>query len=337
MPQIAVLVAAYNAERWLPQCLDSLLGQTLQDIEIVCINDCSTDGTWTMLSEYARRDARIRLLQTTTNSGQAVARNLGLEAVTAPYVCMVDADDWLSNDALASAISVFERYPLTDSVCFRLIKAFDDGARSEDYGLPATLAEGGKLSGTEAARFSLDGWQLHGLYVTRTELHRRFPFDTSARLYSDDNATHLHYLHSREVRACSGQYFYRQHASLTHRFSPLHFELIRANLSLRRTLTLEGAPAELIRTYECHRWVNYIVVYRTFLKHRRELAPEQRQSVQHLFDEIHSTFSIGTLPCPYRRKPGYWLLPKTLFRVEQYLYMVYKQLCEPQYIREQLA
>ena len=337
MPKISILVAAYNAEPWLPQCLDSLLGQTLRELEVICVDDCSTDGTWNLILSYAQRDSRIKALQTKVNSGQAAARNMALAEVTAPYVCMVDADDWLSADALAAAADTFERYPTTDCAVFHLVRTFDDGSPSEDYGLPAALAQGGSISGTEALRLSLDGWQLHGLYVTRTELHRRYPFDDSSRLYSDDNTTHIHYLHSRQVRACDGQYFYRQHGSLTQHFSPLHFEYIRANLALRQTLISEGVDAELLSIYERNRWLNFVSVYRTYLKHRRELDADERSRLRQLFAQILQTFSRNSLPANARRKPGYMLLPYPLFQLQERLYMAYKTLFDPFYISRQLA
>ena len=354
MPQIAVLVAAYNAERWLSQCLDSLLGQTLHEVEILCIDDCSTDGTAAIIDDYARRDSRVKALRTEHNSGQAVARNLALESVTAPYVCMVDADDWLSPDALASAVDIFSHYPATDCVVFRLIKAYADDVstgcreaqhpessetvRTEDYGLPEPLAHDGVLSGLEAARLSLDGFRLHGLYVTRTELHRRYPFDTATRLYSDDNATHLHYLHSREVRACSGRYFYRQHPSLTQAFNPLHFAMLEANLSLRRTLLREGVPNDILRTYESHRWLNFVILYRTLLKHRDELSADLLADLTRRFTATLATFSHSTLPLRACWKPGYWLFPRlATFDLQQRAYLQYKLRHDPAYIDACLA
>lgn len=337
MSTVAILVAAYNAERTIGRCLDSLLSQTLADVEVLCADDCSTDATPAILQRYAAQDSRVRVFQTPANQGQACARNLALSHATAPFVCMVDADDWLSENALASAVDVFRRHPLTDCVLFRLVKVFDEGVRTEDYGLPERLAEGGCLSGTEALRLSIDGWQLHGLYVTRTELHRRYPFDTSSRLYSDDNTTHLHYLHSREVRACAGQYFYRQHASLTKSFNILHFEYIHANLALRQTLIREGVDSGLLSIYEGHRWGNFVGVYRTYLKHRAELSADERKSLRQSFVDILRTFSRRNLPRHNRCKPGYCLLPYPLFHLQELLYMAYKDIFDREYIRTQLA
>ena len=148
-PQMSILVAAYNAEQTLPRCLDSLCQQTLQEVEILCVNDCSTDDTLELLHNRAVMDSRIRVLQTPVNSGQAVARNLALKEATAPYVCMVDADDWLSPNALQSALDVFATYPKTDCCVFHLMQHYEDG-REEDYGLPVQLEMGEALTGRKA-------------------------------------------------------------------------------------------------------------------------------------------------------------------------------------------
>ena len=83
MSRVSVLVAAYNAEKWLRQCLDSLLNQTMSDWIAVCADDASTDSTPEILAEYASRDSRIRYVRLQTNSGIAKARNaaLALKAV----------------------------------------------------------------------------------------------------------------------------------------------------------------------------------------------------------------------------------------------------------------
>ena len=70
-----LLVAVYNAEKYLSTCLDSLLNQTLADIQIICIDDASTDNSWNILQQYAERDARIELIRLHTNMGQSHARN----------------------------------------------------------------------------------------------------------------------------------------------------------------------------------------------------------------------------------------------------------------------
>ena len=78
MPKVSVLVAVYNAGQFLARCLDSLLGQTLSDIQVICVDDASTDGSLRLLNDYALRDMRIDVLRLQDNCGQAHARNVGL-------------------------------------------------------------------------------------------------------------------------------------------------------------------------------------------------------------------------------------------------------------------
>lgn len=349
MAAISVLVAAYNAEQTLARCLDSLCGQSLRDIQVVCIDDCSTDATPHILRRYADADPRIVVLETAVNSGQAVARNLGLTKVTAPYVCMVDADDWLSPDALQSALEVFTSYSATDVVLFRLCywrvaPATETGGVEEphvhEHPLPQTLSRG-SLTGTEAFERALDGWQVHGLYVTRTSLNRAYPYDTTCRLYSDDNTTFLHYLHSREVRLCQGVYYYRQHpASMTQRFSIYYFDHLESDLSLLFTLRKEHVRPQVLRRFEMARWRTFLGVYRQWLRYRYapsagflSAAPSDTASPltlsaaehaalqQRLITCLH-TFRPSRLPWRCRLKPGYWLLFNArLFDLQQRAYV----------------
>ena len=88
MTKITVLTAIYNSEKYLRKCLDSLCEQTLKDIQIICIDDCSTDSSPHILKEYAARDNRIVCIKMEQNSGQAIARNKGLEIVDGEYITM---------------------------------------------------------------------------------------------------------------------------------------------------------------------------------------------------------------------------------------------------------
>ena len=88
MAKVTVLTAVYNAEPYLRQCLDSLLHQTLTDCQFICIDDCSTDSSYSILQSYAERDNRFQLLRTPVNSGQAKARNLGLQFARGEYIAM---------------------------------------------------------------------------------------------------------------------------------------------------------------------------------------------------------------------------------------------------------
>lgn len=99
MPQISVIIPVYNTEKYLPACLDSVCSQTFQDIEIICVNDGSTDKSGEILAKYAEQDKRIVIINQ-ENKGLSGARNTGIQKTNGQYICFVDSDDRLPNFAL---------------------------------------------------------------------------------------------------------------------------------------------------------------------------------------------------------------------------------------------
>lgn len=97
--KVTVVVPVYNTAAYLRECLDSLVGQTLQDVEVICVDDGSTDESPTILEEYAARDERVRVLRQ-KNQFAGAARNNGLEHATGKYVMFCDSDDFMAQDAL---------------------------------------------------------------------------------------------------------------------------------------------------------------------------------------------------------------------------------------------
>lgn len=108
-PKISVIVPIYNVERYIGRCLDSLLAQTLQDIEIIAVDDGTPDSSGEIAESYARRDHRIKVVHQ-ANSGLGPARNAGLEHARGDYIGFVDSDDWVHPDMFenlyAAAVSV---------------------------------------------------------------------------------------------------------------------------------------------------------------------------------------------------------------------------------------
>lgn len=94
-PYISVIIPVYNAERYLSRCLNSILKQTMAELEIICVNDGSTDGSAALLDEYAHKDDRITILHK-DNGGLVSARKVGVAAATGRYIGFVDADDWIA-------------------------------------------------------------------------------------------------------------------------------------------------------------------------------------------------------------------------------------------------
>lgn len=98
MHTISVIVPIYNAAPYLARCIESLIHQPHQALQIILINDGSTDNSLTVAEQYAAQDSRIQVYSLPTNQGQSVARNLGLQHANGEYISFVDADDYIDND-----------------------------------------------------------------------------------------------------------------------------------------------------------------------------------------------------------------------------------------------
>ena len=94
MVKVSVIVPVYNVDKYLEECLDSIVNQTLNDIEIICVNDGSTDGSLKILEDYASKDDRIKII-TQENGGLSVARNTGIDVAKGEYLSFVDSDDFI--------------------------------------------------------------------------------------------------------------------------------------------------------------------------------------------------------------------------------------------------
>ena len=313
-PKVTVLVAVYNAEATLPQCLDSLLAQTMGDFQVVCIDDGSTDNSLHVMNDYAVSDLRIEVIRLDENGGQAHARNVGLQLAKGDVICMLDADDWLSADALERMTEAFDTE--TDCVLFDVVYHYPDG-REEPYPMVSFQT----LSGDEAFRLSLT-WKIHGLYGVRAAIHRQYPYDETCRAYSDDNTTRIHYLCARQVRRCSGRYYYRQHSgSVTHQVSVRRFDYLRANESMRRLMQQLGIGSELLAEYENHRWLNLVGVYMFYHVHGRRLSAADREYGLLELRRVWATIDRCALKKETTAKFGYrpccsW----TLFRLQEWCY-----------------
>lgn len=97
--KVSVIIPVYNSEAYLKECLDSVVHQTLQDIEIICVDDGSTDASMDILQKYAQKDERFRILEQ-QHLGGGAARNLGLKEAEGEYLSFLDSDDYFELDML---------------------------------------------------------------------------------------------------------------------------------------------------------------------------------------------------------------------------------------------
>ena len=98
MPKVSIIIPVYNVEKYIATCLDSLVNQTLKDIEVIVVNDGSPDNSQDIIDEYVKKYPKIVKSYIKENGGQGSARNFGLKKATVEYIGYVDSDDYVSTD-----------------------------------------------------------------------------------------------------------------------------------------------------------------------------------------------------------------------------------------------
>ncbi len=164
---ISVIIPVYNTERYIDRCLESVTSQSVSDIEVICVDDASTDGTPALLEAWKERDPRVRVIRNAENMLESVSRNVGLEAARGDYVCFIDSDDWIDQGYLEAMLEHAGKSGLPVVIDANYLHEYENGAKSTfpgDFG------------------FIKDG---ETSYIPR-EIHNHFPPVVWSRLYRKD-------------------------------------------------------------------------------------------------------------------------------------------------------
>ena len=162
MCKVSVIIPVYNVERYLPACLDSVLCQTLQDVEIIAVDDASPDHCGQILDTYAKKDRRIHVIHLAENHMQGYGRNRGLEAAHGEYVYFLDSDDMIASDALAKLTQLCDEERL-DGVFFDSEPLFETEELRKRHGAYPAVRTG------EYPEETVTGTQLLDLFTQQDE------------------------------------------------------------------------------------------------------------------------------------------------------------------------
>lgn len=204
-PIVSVIVPVYNTARYLGECLSSLTGQTLGDIEVICIDDGSTDGSSTMLDEWSRKDARVRVIHQ-ANAGVSTARNVGLDSARGKYVLFVDSDDYIEPNTCEKLAGTAER-DAADIVVF-------GGSTFPPVGWIDGVLNTEDISGEDDPFHAL--FDERGSYpLMCNKLYRRelleahhLRFNTELKLGEDNAFQFCTFPHARIVSFCSDMFYH---------------------------------------------------------------------------------------------------------------------------------
>lgn len=123
-PLVSIIIPVYNTEEYLEECLESVLNQTLKEIEVICIDDKSTDKSLEILLKYAKKDNRLKVIKNERNTGQAIAKNICLKELNGEYVSFLDSDDKIDRDAYEKLYDFSKNFK-QDIILFNMVR-FDE-------------------------------------------------------------------------------------------------------------------------------------------------------------------------------------------------------------------
>ncbi|MBQ7885762.1 MAG: glycosyltransferase [Clostridia bacterium] len=228
-PKVSVIIPVYNCEKFLPQCIDSLRVQTLEEIELIFVCDASPDNSLSILREYEAQDSRIRVIAFEENRGVSAARNAGIELASGEYVIFCDGDDWIEPGMYEKLYALAKEYEADIAFC-RVFKdyankqenvplGFETGTRFDEKAIRETLIPAMLSKETDSDGLPLSGYTPRNLF--RREVLIRHRFREEIR-YAEDLLFIVEcMLDSRAAVALDEAYYhYRFHGgSVTKRYS----------------------------------------------------------------------------------------------------------------------
>lgn len=265
-PLISVIVPVWNTARFLPECLDSLLSQTLRDLEIICVNDASTDASLQVLERFAAQDPRVRVFSHEKKRGPGATRNLGIDQARGGYIGFVDSDDLVSPDFYRNLYQGAQRHNADITVTRCTI--FDDSTAASVFGGAKTtmallkqrwvhnvrgMAKTFGATWHEDRDFSGERAALSAFPSVVDKLYRRSLFDKvrfpEGVLFEDMLFMPQALFHASRVFSCpGGEYYYRRNrGSITRRrdFDVLLEKLVVAGMLDRWVRQRKMETAEL--------------------------------------------------------------------------------------------
>ncbi len=162
MPKVSIVIPVYKVEKYLRDCLDSALGQTLRDVEVICIDDASPDGCGAILDEYAARNPKVRVVHLPENRRQGYGRNRGMDMARGEYIYFLDSDDMIAPEAMEELADLSEKEGL-DGVFFDSRVIFDSENLARRY---ASYPAGRRGEYPESA---VDGQTLFSAFIRQRE------------------------------------------------------------------------------------------------------------------------------------------------------------------------
>lgn len=275
VPLLSVIVPVYNTAPWLRRCLDSICSQSYRNLEILCVNDGSTDNSAEILAEYAARDSRIRVY-IQANAGLSAARNTGLEHASGEWVTGVDSDDWLYPGVYEQAVRCCK--PGIDMVFFG-VRDVDEAGGALPHNTYFDLPEDGEypMRPELASRLNVCFWSKIWRRSLLEENCLRFPVGL---VHEDEAMYYLAAPFARNIAICPalGYAYMQREGSIMKETGMNVIKRVKRYVPVLEYVHGEYEHRNMLRTPAKH----YLVVMflRLCAKRYWQEAPEQRETVR---------------------------------------------------------
>ena len=292
--RISVIVPVYNVERYLTRCVDSVLGQSYEDFELLLIDDGSTDGSGRLCDALRERDDRIRVFHK-SNGGLSDARNYGLDRAEGEEIFLLDSDDYITPDALEVLHGLLRRYDAEEAIGGVADLWEGDSLRKrEDVRL--FLGSGVEIMGMALGENDISASACGKLMRRETLTGQRFPV---GKIF-EDAFFFPGYMFPRKKVVATTQtvyaYFHRRDSITTKPFSPKDMETVEAYEYTYRFVR-EHCP-EILPEAECRRyWAHFLVLDKLMATEAYETRPEYERVLRFL-----RVSYPRILACPYLTK-----------------------------------
>lgn len=294
--KVSVVIPVYNTAPYLEEAISSIQNQTLREIEIIVVNDGSTDDSLRIIQRLAAGDERIRVIST-PNNGQSIARNIGISCAKGEYVYFFDSDDMLSHHALEECYTKSTKHEL-DLLFFDAVSFSTDGRRCDNQQyIRCGLYIDKIYSGTEmlSLQMSTGGYKASPClsFINRDFMRKNQLFFYPGIVHEDELFTFLLYLRAVRVGLINETYFQRRYRAMSTMTSPYSIQralgmitVVRELFSYARRSDITGEARILLK-----RHANQLI-YIPYYSSKQHLSREDFLWVEHvvkveLFKELH--------------------------------------------------
>lgn len=313
MPKISIIVPVYNEEEYVSTCLDSLINQTLDDIEIILIDDNSTDNSLNILLDYAKKYPNIKVYYNEKNIGQGASKNRGLSLATGEYIGFVDSDDYIRNTMYEDMYNAAVNNNYPELITTEIMFVKDDGYAREDLGFlvrskgrvinpmfdkSAVIFESPAVCNKIFRRDTLKDF-----YFIENTLFEDIPFSYAKYMEASKvvSVSSINYFYRRDINRGVSSINYRENEHITDIFKSLdrlEFDM-RKNSKyevLKKEITLLQLAYSLIRVEEINNW-QVDIDKRNFIKNKMFSLIEEKYGNLSDVDIVllQSKCSINTL------------------------------------------